>query len=258
MTTVTEEVDGPAGVDAARAVATIQLIGAGNVPLKEAYSGGKTIAGRHVVTLDGTTTESPAVGKWSLDLKPNTQITPAGTVWGRTLVGTNIDGALSYASVPISGTPTWDAIQAVPPADLPLQASNELQYVQLTTDTSALTVPNFLSVAAVPNTVFTVGDLPRPILFRGQLQLTASVTGIGIYTAYGPVGAALGDVFGPDWVPSVGTAGSSRITSAPRHRLNPHTPSTVQLYVGTDTFSSVNITVRSAAQSLTWVGAESR
>lgn len=258
MTTVTEENDAPAGIDAARAVATLQLIGAGNQPLKEAYSGGKTIVGKHVVTLDGTTTESPAVGKWSLDLKPNTQITPAGTVWGRTLVGPDIDSTTSYGTVPVSGTPTWDSIQAVPPADLPLQSSNELQYVQLTTDSSALSVPNFLSVAAVPNTVFTVPDLNRPIMLRGQLQLTASVTGIGIYTAYGPVGAALGDVFGPDWVPSLGIAGATRITSAPRHRLAPHTPSTVQLYVGTDTFSSVNITVRSAAQSLTWVGADSK
>ena len=255
MPTLQENIDLPGQVNPEDVTIDVHLWGNGQAIAATETATGNLVGGPRRTSADAT-------GLWSIpNLPGSTAISqPAGTVWRVERSWPGLDEPLiTYCSLPTTGGPyTPKSIEATAPQDLPLQASNELQYVKITTDTSALTVPNFLSVTAVPNLLFTVPDLARPILLRGQLQLTASLTGVGIYTAYGPVGATLGDVFGPDWVPSVGTAGSSRITSAPRHRFDPHTPSTVQLYVGTDTFSSVNITVRSALQSLSWVGAESR
>lgn len=114
MPTVSENVDLPAGVEPQRVLVEVQLYQADNTPLDEAYnsSSQKTIAGRHVVQLDSS-------GAWSLTLDGNAALTPSGTVWGRRLIGPQIEQSLSYATVSTTpGTYQWQAILTDPPASL--------------------------------------------------------------------------------------------------------------------------------------------
>lgn len=121
MPTVTESVELPADVDTTRTLVQVQLYKADRTPLTEARDSvsGDTIAGRRVVVLDGTTPESPSVGSWSLVLTGNANIVPSGTVWGRRLMGPQIDDTLSYATVAVAGGPyQWQQILTDPPGAL--------------------------------------------------------------------------------------------------------------------------------------------
>lgn len=113
MTTVTEDLDLPSGVDPTGVVVTVYLAGEGGQPLPEAYDAttGKTIVGQHRL--------APASdGTWSLDLAPNADLAPAGTVWCRT-VSIAQPGGSPLATVPTTGGPyRWDEILADPPAAL--------------------------------------------------------------------------------------------------------------------------------------------
>jgi len=120
MTTVTENLDLPAGADPIPApVVALRLVGADGVHLREARDtdAGTTIVGEHLVLLDGVSSGSPTVGTWSLPLPANDLITPAGTVWARTVTGPRIATTVSYAEVPETGGPyEWKLIETDPPA----------------------------------------------------------------------------------------------------------------------------------------------
>lgn len=113
MTQVTEDLDLPSGVDPANVVVTVYLAGEDGAALPEAYnaSTGKTIVGRHRL--------NPATdGTWSLELDPNEDLTPTGTVWART-VSVAQPGGSPFATVPATGGPyRWDQILASPPGAL--------------------------------------------------------------------------------------------------------------------------------------------
>lgn len=113
MTTVTEDLDLPSGVNPENVVITVYLAGENGAALSEAYnaSTGKTIVGKHRF--------NPAAdGTWSLDLDPNADLTPTGTVWART-VSVAQPGGSPFATVPATGGPyRWDQILASPPGAL--------------------------------------------------------------------------------------------------------------------------------------------
>lgn len=114
MTTVTENVDLPGGVDPTGVVGTLEIVGASGDPIREVYdqTGAKTIAGFYQFTLSSSAT-------WSVSLTGNSSITPAGTVYRRTLTGREIPSSFEYGTVPSSGGPyRWDQILTDAPASV--------------------------------------------------------------------------------------------------------------------------------------------
>lgn len=121
MTTVTEDLDLPGGVEPTNVVVTVYLAGEGGAALPEAFnqSTGKTIVGRHKL--------NPAAdGTWSLELDPNGDLIPEGTVWART-VSVAQPGGSPLATVPASGPVRWDEILADPPGALATAALDALE-----------------------------------------------------------------------------------------------------------------------------------
>lgn len=106
MTTVTENIDLPAGMDPSAVVVTLEVVGEGGEPVKEAYwqSGARTVAGFYRFSMTGSAT-------WSESLVGNDDLLPEGTVYRRTVTGREIPSTYEYATVPTSGGPyRWDEI----------------------------------------------------------------------------------------------------------------------------------------------------
>lgn len=89
---------------------SLYLAGENGQPIGEAYDAAGTIVQRLDIRSDDT-------GDWSEDLVPNEEITPAGTVWARTVSGGGNDST-TYATVPTGAAVEWKAILTEPPASL--------------------------------------------------------------------------------------------------------------------------------------------
>lgn len=112
MTTVSETVDLPGGVDPSNAVATLELVGVGGEPIREVYdqTAGVTVAGFYQFALSVS-------AAWSASLVPNDSLLPLGTLYRRTISGRQVPSSFEYGEVPTSGGPyRWDQILASVPA----------------------------------------------------------------------------------------------------------------------------------------------
>lgn len=126
MTTVTEDLDLPGGGSPKQVVVSVFLAGEGGDPLPAGYAtaDGVTVVGRHQLRPDDD-------GTWEIDLVPNDEITPAGTVWGIVLSGSGakVDRTARFIEVPDSGGPyTVEELLVDPPgaiATAQLQAEIE-------------------------------------------------------------------------------------------------------------------------------------
>lgn len=114
MTTVSEIVNLPAGVDPSNAVATLELVGEGGEPIREVYdqSAGRTVAGFYQFALSIS-------AAWSASLVANDDLLPLGTLYRRTISGRQIPSTFEYGEVPTTGGPyRWDQILASAPATI--------------------------------------------------------------------------------------------------------------------------------------------
>lgn len=114
MTTVTENIDLPAGMNPQAVVVTLELVGEGGDPVREAYwqGGSTTVAGFYQFSMTGSAT-------WSESLVGNDDLLPAGTVYRRTITGREIPSTYEYGTVPTSGGPyRWDQILTDAPGTL--------------------------------------------------------------------------------------------------------------------------------------------
>lgn len=193
-------------------------------------------------------------GDYSVTLPGNVDIEPSGTRWSRVTLVDGQEGPARSLVVPTgAGTYSERAILDEAPGALPTpDPTNELDYAEISADTSALSV-NGLAVSAVPLLVVDVPDIARPAYLSGSLRMTCNTANADIYVAFGPVGGTINDVRGPYWCNIGATAGTSQATAAPCHRLAAHSPGTWQAFVGSN--ASVTITVKGAAQGLSWVRA---
>lgn len=116
MTVITETLDLPDGTAPSGYVVTIALAGENGEEIEGFVSGENT-------TLVGRVREHLTDGAWSVDLIPNDDITPAGTVYKRTIEGPSGRGGarwVDYFDVPDAGGPyVLEDRLTDPPGDLP-------------------------------------------------------------------------------------------------------------------------------------------
>lgn len=232
MTIVFEDLDLPGGGTPPTLI-TIQLWGAGQPIVGRQISTNKYIGGVERIYPD-------ALGEWSIDLVPNSDILPENTSYKLThLFGCN--EVVSYISVPVSGGPVTpqqievDAMNAIAPSLLSVHAADldlhggglEYDYAEIV---SAVTVTgSAVANGFVGQLAVTVPDVARPVYLEANVILQAlsiTVTGNAALAPWDGVTATSGFL---GWIdsaveyPITSNAGNSRKIRLVR-RLPPNSP----------------------------------
>lgn len=202
MTVVVEDLDLPDGSAPYPAEVRIRLAGPqGRAMVGKAISTGHSIVGEIVLTRGNGINSA---GVWSIDLWPNSDITPAGSMWRieRRLPGCT-PVPISFITVPVTGGPydpftlEDDLLGTITPTALAAHAGDltlhggGLQIDLAVTDT-AVTITGTgggLFNAAVPGLTVTVPDLARPVYLIGHIPAirpasdAPTAASFGIYPA---------------------------------------------------------------------------
>lgn len=245
MTTVTENVDLPAGVDPTAVVVTLEVVGAGGDPIREVYWTGqaRTIAGFYQFALS-------ASGTWSESIAPNSELTPAGTAWRRTLTGRQIPVTYEYATVPASGGPyRWDQVLTDAPASITDSAlsahasdtslhggGQELAYAGLSTNFATSST----SYVDVTGASITVVAPARPYVVEAWLPLFVEEAGrtVDIQMVVGASTAVVAQ--------SVKSVSASQLIAVP---LRARIPSNTQSSVTTGSSYTYKLQIKSSQTS---------